>query len=60
MARLTPALENVQLAADVRRTVPLSLRLVRLGGEALIPALVRALTAVSGEGREDAMTRSHQ
>ncbi|PYP42933.1 MAG: hypothetical protein DMD43_01035 [Gemmatimonadetes bacterium] len=60
MARLTPALENVQLAADVRRTVPLSLRLVRLGGEALIPALVRALTAVSGEGREDAMTRTHQ
>jgi transcription-repair coupling factor (superfamily II helicase) len=49
MARLTPALENVQLAADVRRTVPLSLRLVRLGGEALIPALVRALTAVNGQ-----------
>ena len=50
MARLTPALENVQLAADVRRTVPLSLRLVRLGGQDLIPALVRALAAVSGEG----------
>jgi transcription-repair coupling factor (superfamily II helicase) len=53
MARLTPALENVQLAADVRRTVPLSLRLVRLGGEDLIPALVRALMAVSN----DATTR---
>jgi len=49
MARLTTALDNVQLAADVRRTVPLALRLVRLGGEALIPALVRALVAVSGE-----------
>ncbi len=47
MARLTTALDNVQLAADVRRTVPLALRLVRLGGEALIPALVRALIAVS-------------
>ena len=46
MARLTPALDNVQLAADVRRTVPLSLRLVRLGGEAIIPALVRALRTV--------------
>ncbi|NOT06755.1 MAG: transcription-repair coupling factor [Gemmatimonadales bacterium] len=49
MARLTTALDNVQLAADVRRTVPLSLRLVRLGGEALIPALVRALGAVRGD-----------
>lgn len=50
MARLTTALDNVQLAADVRRTVPLSLRLVRLGGEPLIPALVRALETV-GEKR---------
>jgi transcription-repair coupling factor (superfamily II helicase) len=47
MARLTTALDNVQLAADVRRTVPLSLRLVRLGGEQIIPALVRALKVVS-------------
>ncbi|MBM4187856.1 MAG: transcription-repair coupling factor [Gemmatimonadetes bacterium] len=46
MARLTAALDNVQLAADVRRTVPLSLRLVRLGGEHIIPALVRALRQV--------------
>ena len=52
MARLTTALDNVQLAADVRRTVPLSLRLTRLGGEAIIPALVRALIAVKGEKRE--------
>jgi transcription-repair coupling factor (superfamily II helicase) len=51
MARLTAALDRVQLAADVRRTVPLSLRLVRLGGEDIIPALVRALRQVStGEG----------
>jgi len=37
---------DLQLAADVRRTVPLSLRLTRLGGEALLPALVRALEMV--------------
>ena len=50
LAGLTAALEEVQLAADVRRTVPLSLRLVRLGGEDLIPALVRALRAALGQG----------
>lgn len=46
MAGLTRALDDVQLAAEVRRTVPLSLRLVRLGGEPLIPSLVRALRLV--------------
>jgi transcription-repair coupling factor (superfamily II helicase) len=48
MAALSAALDDVQLAADVRRTVPLSLRLERLGGEAIVPALVRALRAVAG------------
>ncbi len=43
LAGLTSALDDVQLAAEVRRTVPLSLRLTRLGGEAIVPALVRAL-----------------
>ena len=43
LAGLTSALDDVQLAAEVRRTVPLSLRLIRLGGEAIVPALVRAL-----------------
>ncbi|MBA2458574.1 MAG: transcription-repair coupling factor [Gemmatimonadales bacterium] len=43
LAGLTSALDDVQLAAEVRRTVPLSLRLERLGGEAIVPALVRAL-----------------
>jgi transcription-repair coupling factor (superfamily II helicase) len=47
MAGLTRALDDVQLAAEVRRTVPLSLRLVRLGGEPLIPSLVRALRQVA-------------
>jgi transcription-repair coupling factor (superfamily II helicase) len=45
-AGLSAALDHVQLAVDVRRTVPLALRLTRLGGEALVPSLVRALTAV--------------
>ncbi|MGI9041269.1 MAG: transcription-repair coupling factor, partial [Gemmatimonadales bacterium] len=43
LAGLTSALDDVQLAAEVRRTVPLSLRLLRLGGEPIVPALVRAL-----------------
>jgi transcription-repair coupling factor (superfamily II helicase) len=47
MAGLTRALDDVQLAAEVRRTVPLSLRLIRLGGEAMLPALVRALRQVT-------------
>jgi transcription-repair coupling factor (superfamily II helicase) len=44
---LTSALDDVQLAAEVRRTVPLSLRLMRLGGEPIVPALVRALRRAS-------------
>ncbi len=47
MTGLTQALDDVQLAAEVRRTVPLSLRLLRLGGEALVPSLVRALRQVA-------------
>jgi transcription-repair coupling factor (superfamily II helicase) len=49
LAGLTAALEDVQLAAEVRRTVPLSLRLERLGGLEIIPALVRALKAALGQ-----------
>ncbi len=45
-AGLSDALDHVQLAVEVRRMVPLSLRLTRLGGEALVPALVRALEVV--------------
>jgi transcription-repair coupling factor (superfamily II helicase) len=47
MAGLTAALDAVQFEADVRRAVPLSLRLRRLGGEAMGPGLVRALAAVA-------------
>jgi transcription-repair coupling factor (superfamily II helicase) len=47
LSGLTSALDDVQLAAEVRRTVPLSLRLMRLGGEPIVPALVRALRKAS-------------
>ena len=46
LASLTAALDAVQFEAEVRRAAPLSLRLRRLGGEAIGPGLVRALTAV--------------
>src|SRR5438093_3116619 len=46
LAGLQVALEAVQFEADVRRAVPLALRLRRLGGESIGPGLVRALTAV--------------
>ncbi|MGH7752286.1 MAG: TRCF domain-containing protein, partial [Gemmatimonadales bacterium] len=42
---LHAAFDSVQFAADVRRTVPLSLRLTRLGGEPMGRGLVRVLTA---------------
>jgi transcription-repair coupling factor (superfamily II helicase) len=46
LAGLTAAMDVVQFEATVRRATPLSLRLRRLGGEAVGPGLVRALTAV--------------
>jgi transcription-repair coupling factor (superfamily II helicase) len=52
LAGLTSALDDVQLSADVRRTVPLSLRLLRLGGEPIVPALVRALHQAMGAPAE--------
>ena len=51
LAGLTAALDAVQFDAEVRRAVPLSLRLRRLGGEAVGPGLVRALTAVQQDDR---------
>jgi transcription-repair coupling factor (superfamily II helicase) len=55
-AGLSAAMDHVQLAVEVRRTVPLSLRLHRLGGEALVPALIRALEAVQEAGRNAGAT----
>src|SRR5690606_28364370 len=40
-AGLSAALDHVQLAVEVRRTVPLSLRLTRVGREAMGAARVR-------------------
>ncbi len=53
LAGLAAALEDVQFAAEVRRTVPLSLRLTRLGGVATGIGLVRAMAKALGEGVSD-------
>ena len=49
LMRLSAAMDEVQFSADVRRTVPLYLRLTRLGGVPIDSGLVRALTAALGE-----------
>src|SRR5690349_1266539 len=49
LAHLTAALDAVQFEAEVRRAAPLSLRLRRLGGEAIGRGLARALTTVLGD-----------
>jgi transcription-repair coupling factor (superfamily II helicase) len=46
LLRLNAALDEVQFAAEVRQTVPLSLRLRRLGGLSTGAGLVRALATV--------------
>ncbi|MBI2536980.1 MAG: hypothetical protein HYW06_08500 [Gemmatimonadetes bacterium] len=50
LAGLTAALDQVQFAAEVRRTVPLALRLTRLGGLDTGPGLVRAMAQAVGDG----------
>jgi len=52
LMRLTAALEDVQFEAQVRQTIPLALRLRRLGGMGTGPGLVRALQVVV-EGEAD-------
>ncbi|MEX1999695.1 MAG: transcription-repair coupling factor [Gemmatimonadales bacterium] len=49
LARLTAALDDVQFAADVRRTMPLHLRLARLGGMPVAQGLLKALTAATAD-----------
>ncbi len=49
LVRLNAALDRVQFAAEVRRVVPLNLKLTRLGGLEIGPGLVRALAEVVGE-----------
>jgi transcription-repair coupling factor (superfamily II helicase) len=46
---LTAAFHEVQFQAEVRRTHPLSLKLTRLGGAALLDGLVRALESCLGD-----------
>jgi transcription-repair coupling factor (superfamily II helicase) len=48
---LAAALRDVQFQVDVRRVQPLSLKLVRLGGSALLEGLVRALRTIGPDGR---------
>jgi hypothetical protein len=47
MMRLTTALDDVQFAADVRQTRPLTIKLQRLGGLSIDRGLVRALAVVA-------------
>jgi transcription-repair coupling factor (superfamily II helicase) len=49
LAKLTVAMDEVQFAAEVRRTQPLSLRLQRLGGIDLLAGLVRALSRAAAD-----------
>jgi transcription-repair coupling factor (superfamily II helicase) len=56
LARLSAALDAVQLDVEVRRTVPLALRLRRVGGEPLGPGLRRALAALAALREENALT----
>ncbi len=49
LAALGAALDAVQFEADVRRQVPLALRLRRLGGAAMGPGLARALAALGAD-----------
>jgi transcription-repair coupling factor (superfamily II helicase) len=49
LARLTSAMDEVQFAAEVRRTQPLVLRLTRLGGMDLLTGLVHALTRAAAD-----------
>jgi hypothetical protein len=49
--RLTAAFDEVQFAAEVRQTVPLAMRLRRLGGESIGRGLVRALTATLADSK---------
>ncbi len=52
LMKLAAAMEDVQFAADVRRTVPLYLRLTRLGGIAIGPGLVQALSSALHQSGE--------
>jgi transcription-repair coupling factor (superfamily II helicase) len=46
MKGMSAAFHDVQFQAEVRRAHPLALKLTRLGGQELLPGLVRALRAI--------------
>jgi transcription-repair coupling factor (superfamily II helicase) len=46
MKGLSAAFHEVQFQAEVRRAVPLSLKLTRLGGAPMLDGLVRALRSL--------------
>ena len=46
MKGMSAAFHDVQFQADVRRAHPLALKLTRLGGDKILPGLVRALRAI--------------
>ncbi len=58
MAGLHAALDEVQFSAEVRQMIPLALRLRRLGGMAIGPGLVRALSAALDPERLGAAGRT--
>jgi transcription-repair coupling factor (superfamily II helicase) len=47
MKGLSAAFHDVQFRAEVRRPHPMSLKLTRLGGAAVLPGLARALRSIS-------------
>jgi transcription-repair coupling factor (superfamily II helicase) len=48
MKGLAAAFHEVQFQAEVRRAQPLTLKLTRLGGSAMLDGLVRALRGLLG------------
>ncbi len=57
LMRLSAATDEVQFAADVRRTVPLSLKLKRLGGVPIDSGLVRVLSTALGDEHTSSSAR---
>lgn len=60
LARLTVALDEVQFKAEIRRMVPLSIRLVRLGGMAIGAGLVKAMATALGAPPQESRDRAKE
>ena len=57
LASLTVALDDVQFAAEVRRTRPLAMRLTRLGGSVITAGLIDAFKQVTKAGKQGVSTQ---